>query len=229
MTSLALFFPARLAEHAGRRDAAQPAAGGVAGGSVAGGSGAGGSGAPDESPGIAPQGMRAGAAATAAGAVVGLFQAWDAPEPRPGAGLAGKLAAKVRSFFWFRANPRTRAYMEARFHEAHPHGVFCDVRATPGWRELAGPAAEVVLLYPDAIGQGFGPLERWCREHRSTARPPEVLNGRRRRMALDAKTRRALGLRRVLERIPLLELASIPVFVVGTPFLLVWDLLRGHR
>jgi hypothetical protein len=84
-----------------------------------------------------------------------------------------------------------------------------------------------VLLYPDATGLGFGPLER--RLLAGSATPPVVLNGRRRTFVLDAPRRRSLRLRRLLERAMLGEALALGLIAVVTVPLVLSDLVRGRR
>jgi hypothetical protein len=129
-----------------------------------------------------------------------------------------------RKAMWFKANPRSLAYMRALLAEHFPDATLLDVRAEPDWERALG-SGPVVLLYPDAIGIGFGAIER-----RLLGRVPvTVLNGRRRNFALDRATRRRLRLRRFLERTMLLEGVFGLGLLIATPFLLGFDLARGRR
>jgi hypothetical protein len=146
--------------------------------------------------------------------------------------LAEPLAAHVgggrfaRAIVW-KANPRPAAYMRARFAEAAPDGrvVEAGEALAPALRD----AGTVVLLYPDAIGLGWRPVERVVRRAAPTGAAIEVLNGRRRRFALDRRTARALTVRRVLEWTMLGELLAAPVVVGAAAALAAVDLLRGRR
>ena len=126
---------------------------------------------------------------------------------------------------WFKANPRDKDYMRARLAEHRPEASFVDATANPNWADALAGAGEVVLLYPDAIGIGFGAIERRLPGHARIT----VLNGRRRVFALDRPTRRRLMLRRFLERTMLLECVFGIGLLVATPFLLSVDLARGRR
>jgi len=108
-----------------------------------------------------------------------------------------------------KANPRPPAYMRTLFAERYPDG-----RLEGG--VPAGDADTIVLLYPDAIGLGFGAIERRLPRGARIV----VLNGRRREFPLDRRTRAALRKRRLLER---------TMLGVATPVLLAADLVRGRR
>jgi hypothetical protein len=127
-----------------------------------------------------------------------------------------------------KANPRSEEYMRALFAERWPEGEF--VNATePDWVQRLPEADNVVLLFPDAIGQGWAVVTRevWTRKKGWAA--VRVLNGRRREFVLSGSVRRQLALRRVLERSMALEALATLGFLIATPFLLAYDLLRGHR
>jgi hypothetical protein len=122
----------------------------------------------------------------------------------------------------FKANPRDEGYLRELFAQRYPDGR---IVALP--REAAG-ADRVVLLYADAIGLGWGPVERAVRRAAPDAEL-RVLNGRRRDFALDRATRRRLAVRRAAESSLAGEALMTVAFVAATPVLLAIDLLRGRR
>ena len=130
---------------------------------------------------------------------------------------------------WFKANPRDTAYMRQLFDERFPGAQFVDVDQYPNWRDPVTKADTVVLLYPDAIGLGFAPLERKIGQLRKRGAVVRVLNGRRRDFALDGATMLALRTRRMLERSMLAEILFVPVFLCLTPLLLLVDWAKGRR
>jgi hypothetical protein len=152
----------------------------------------------------------------------------------PWSGLEDALASRRhplllwRKAMWFKANPRPPAYMRARLEEHWPEAKIVAVAADARWAETLSGAERVVLLYPDAIGIGFGAIER-----RLLAVVPRgavtVLNGRRRIFPLDRPSRRGLLLRRVLERSMLVECAAGAVILVLTPILFCVDFAAGRR
>jgi hypothetical protein len=85
------------------------------------------------------------------------------------------------------------------------------------------------MVYPDAIGLGFGRLEREVVSCRRTWATIEALNGRRRQFRLNGGTRLSLRLRRAIEWSMLAEFLFLPVFFVLTPVLMAVDVLRGRR
>jgi hypothetical protein len=134
----------------------------------------------------------------------------------------GGLLRRYRAMVEYKANPRDEAYLRALFAERYPAGRIGHLADTAA-------AQRVVLLYPDAIGLGWSPVER---EVRATAPPGteiRVLNGRRRDFELDPRTRRQLAVRRVLEAGLVGEVIFSAAFLVATPILLAVDALRGRR
>jgi hypothetical protein len=123
-----------------------------------------------------------------------------------------------------KANPRSEAYMRDLFAEVAPEGRL--VAEGPDLAAEVAGAERVILLYPDAIGLGWGGVERALR---GAAPKTEVLNGRRRHFALDGRALRELRLRRVLERTMLGELV-MATLVLGLAVVL-WplDAVRGRR
>lgn len=80
----------------------------------------------------------------------------------------------------------------------------------------------ILLLYPDAIGVGWGRIERRLRR---LGLPMTVRNGRGREFELDGPTQRSLRIRRFLERIWGAELAFGAVFAASLPAVLLQDIL----
>lgn len=134
-----------------------------------------------------------------------------------------------RRAVWFKSNPRNASAMEQLFLETWPDGRFVDVSKTQAWRREAADCETVVLLYPDAIGLGFGAIERQVLRNRRRSHPARVLNGRKRDFLLTRSVRRGLRLRRMLERTMAGEALFALVFLVATPLMLSFDLVRGRR
>lgn len=134
-----------------------------------------------------------------------------------------------RRAVWFKSNPRSASAMKQLFHETWPGGHFVDVSKTKGWRREAVDCDIVVLLYPDAIGLGFGTIERQVLRNRARNSRARVLNGRKRDFLLTPSVRRGLRWRRMLERTMAGELLFALVFLAATPLMLSFDLVRGRR
>ena len=124
---------------------------------------------------------------------------------------------------WFKANPRTASYMQERLAELWPEARFIDTGAEANWDRAVDGAAQVVLLYPDAIR-----VERVVRARANRA-VLQVVNGRRRVFLLDDATMRSLRLRRFFEETMVLEAIMGLALLVATPVLLAIDLVRGRR
>lgn len=140
----------------------------------------------------------------------------------------GSLKVKWRKLLFLKSNPRDLGYMQRLFEEHHPGATLIDATKVAKWSVSLEGADRVVLLYPDPIGLGFGPVES---EVRSTAPKAtiEVLNGRRRNFALDAEASSALRWRRFLSYTMLPEFAMTAAFLLWTPVLLAVDVIRGKR
>jgi hypothetical protein len=143
-------------------------------------------------------------------------------DPWPVRGGGAGVLRRYRTMVEFKANPRDEAYLRALFAEHYPEGRL----GGPG--DVAG-AERVVLLYPDAIGVGWGPVERRIRKRAPRRTEVRVLNGRRRDFELDGRTRRQLRLRRILEKSLAGEALATVLFLVVTGPLLATDLVRGRR
>ncbi len=157
--------------------------------------------------------------------VVGVFHnPWQSEyDPRR------SLAELYRRAVWLKANPRNEDYMRALFAERYPRGHFVNADAGGDWRREVRAADTVVLLYPDATGLHFSPLERAVFREKKTWATVRVLSGRRRDFVLSGQARRRLRLRRFLERAMLGEALAVVAFAAATPFFVAGDLLRGRR
>ena len=160
---------------------------------------------------------------------VGLYcDTWGDGETGPLARSRNPLHLYRRAV-WFKSNPRSASAMEHLFRETWPNGRFVNVSKTKGWRREAADCETIVLLYPDAIGLGFGAIERQVLRNHARNGRARVLNGRKRDFLLTPTVRRGLRLRRMLERTMAGELLFGLVFLVATPLMLSFDLVRGRR
>ncbi|NKD45783.1 hypothetical protein HEQ62_09545 [Haematospirillum jordaniae] len=155
-----------------------------------------------------------------------------------------QFIASNRDFF---ANVRTVGYqvglLEDALRLASPSGVTirvdealaqdaaCEKLASFGQVEVraagdllsANEAADsVLLIYPDALGLGWAPLES-----RLPRGPVYAVNGRRRIFPLNACTRRKLRWRRLLASTRATELLATIAIVPLAAGLAAWDALRG--
>lgn len=127
---------------------------------------------------------------------------------------------------WYKANPRSSDYMKALFAECYPGATFLDVAASAISAPTIARASKIVLLYPDSIGLGYFVIERDVARHAPYS-AIEVLNGRRRQFPFDEKSRWALRCRRFLEWTMLIEGLAGVLLLVTTPFLVLFDVVRG--
>jgi len=155
-----------------------------------------------------------------------------------------QFIASNRDFF---ANVRTVGYqvglIEDALRLASPSGVTirvdealaqdaaCEQLASFGQVEVraagnllcANEAADsVLLIYPDALGLGWAPLES-----RLPSGPVYAVNGRRHIFPLNARTRRKLRWRRLLASTRATELLATIAIVPLAAGLAAWDVLRG--
>jgi hypothetical protein len=123
---------------------------------------------------------------------------------------------------------RDREYMEALFRSHFPHGQIIEVEAGRVPTAVMNDVDNIVLLFPDPIGIDF----RWI-EHEIASRAPSksvfALNGRRRFFRLDSAMRRRLAFRRFLAAVRIPEMSFLLIFVIATPFLTLFDFMRGRR
>jgi hypothetical protein len=138
------------------------------------------------------------------------------------------LLELYRKAVWNKANPRREEYMMRVFDARWPEGDYVNVDHDPQWRRRVPSAERVVLLYPDAIGLGFRPIESQILKMKPMS-SVYVLNGRKREFRFTPSTRYALYGRRVLERGMVGEAVAVVLFLIATPVLWVIDRIRRHR
>lgn len=155
-----------------------------------------------------------------------------------------QFIASNRDFF---ANPRSLAYQAGliedlldstkpaqtaialdRNFEGDPARAMLDslgsvcVRAPADLISRDDKADAIVVVYPDALGLGWGPLE-----DRLPGTTAYLLNGRRRIRPFGAAARRRLRLHRLLATTRIPELAASLAVVPIAASLAAWDALRG--
>jgi hypothetical protein len=90
-------------------------------------------------------------------------------------------------------------------------------------------ATSVVLLWPDATGYGWRPIERRVFALKRRGARVFVLSGRRRYFELTPVTLTAFRARRVLERLWLGEMMLTAALFLAAPVLIAWDFAQGRR
>lgn len=160
---------------------------------------------------------------------VGLFRDQESRElARYMAGVRNPFEL-YRKTLWYKARPRSRAYMSELFRQCYPDGDLVCLEESPDWRSAVAEADLIVLLYADAIGLGFADVEGELAGHLLPWAAVRVLNGRRRDFVLNRGTLWALRARRLLERTMLGEAVFLLAFVCVTPLMLVSDLIGRRR
>ena len=145
-------------------------------------------------------------------------------QPVPGEGLLSKFDRIAR----YKRNARSREYMRQVAMSMLPHARVVEVGAAMSAATVA-PASHIVLLWPDAIGHGWAPLERQVFRFKRDDASVYALTGRRRAFRLTRATLWGLRLRRLAERLWLGEAAMALGLLLSAPFLVMWDFARGHR
>jgi hypothetical protein len=130
---------------------------------------------------------------------------------------------------WYKANPRSEDYMKALFHQAYPDAEYVNADTSSDLAGLVRRAMSIVLLYPDSTGLGFNRIEAIVSRNAGKEIPVQVLNGRCRKFIWDRRAKQDLMLRRFIERFMLGEIAITVFFLIATPFLLLFDLIRGKK
>lgn len=161
--------------------------------------------------------------------VVGLYLPKLDAEIAPYEGRYEGLVAKYRRLIWYTADPRPEPYMRELFSRHHADGVFVNVNADPAWQQAAAGADTVVLLYPDAIGLGYGPLEREIAGLKKDWAAVRVLSGKRQQFLLTRAALLGLRMRRLFSRLLVGEMLFTVVFLVVTPLFLLVDWIGGRK
>ncbi len=118
-----------------------------------------------------------------------------------------------------RSNPRSKEYMLDLLREKFPDAEIVDINQTrsPG---------KIILLYPDAMGLGWGKIENRLKIQTQNI---TVLNGRKRVFEFTSSVRRMLLLRRFLEMTFLPELLLTPFVLFYGAFVATKDKFRGSK
>ena len=112
-----------------------------------------------------------------------------------------------------RSNSRSKEYMLTLLREKFPGAELIDL-------EQPRPPGRIVLLYPDAIGLGWGKIEKRVKiqtQHLT------VLNGRKRVFDLIPSVHRKLLLHRFLEITFLPEILLMPFILLYGTFMAIKD------
>jgi hypothetical protein len=121
----------------------------------------------------------------------------------------------------YKSNPRSEKMMRALFKQRFPEGKVVRIG-----EDIDEGVDEIVLLFPDAIGLGWGRLERDIKKKFKQSIEYSCLNGRGRYFSLSFSRSISLRWRRALEKSMFTEFLSVFLFVMITPFLFIIDLFR---
>ncbi len=128
------------------------------------------------------------------------------------------LPIKLYSVICQRSNPRTQEYMLALLREKFPAAELI----SEGDSYQMG---RIILLYPDAIGLGWGKLEK---KYIKKFKEVNVLNGRKQCFPLTSMVRNKLLFRRMLEITFLPEFIFAPCLLVTGSILAIKDKIVGR-
>lgn len=149
----------------------------------------------------------------------------DATTPQPSAESTLEKLSRVARY---RRNPRSADYMRHMVASMLPNARLIELNQD-GTPERIGDARHVVLLWPDAIGYGWRPIERAIFRQKAPGVTVYALTGRRRVFTLTPGTLFGLRLRRLVERLWIGEALLAAGLLISAPFLVLWDFARGHR
>jgi hypothetical protein len=157
-------------------------------------------------------------------AIMAFPDAADLSREHTHPGVLNKLARVAR----YRRNPRSREYMRHLAANLLPHATVME-RNDAMLGDAVARAPHIVLLWPDAIGYGWMPIEHDVFRLKRRDADVYAVSGRRRTFKLTAATLFGVRLRRFAERFWLGEAVMAAGLLVSAPFLVMWDFARGHR
>lgn len=149
---------------------------------------------------------------------------WLTDPPSSSLGVQRSLKHPIQMYkdvVRYKSNPRSSEIMKAMFKEHFPTGKLVN-----SCLMSINPADEIILLFPDAIGLNWGETERKINQQVQPNTLISCLNGRGRYFVLTRRTQFSLRLRRLLEKTLITEFLSSIAFVILTPILLSYDLIR---
>src|SRR5262249_32740128 len=147
--------------------------------------------------------------------------------------VSGSGVLKLARYLESRRNPRDREYMEqlakrlVRSFDSS-HVLLVEDAGSLGrlnWEKIN----EMVILWADANGAGWASIERAVFKQRGCSTRVYVLNGRGRLFELNKVDWTAFKWRRLLEKTLVVEFGLMLGILLITPWLTLWDFLRGRR
>ena len=149
------------------------------------------------------------------------------PDRAPSTAPTGVLA-RLRAAARYRRNPRSADYMRQLLASEYPDAELAEITAAVPVERIAA-ARRIVLLWADAIGFGWAPIERSVFKTRARGASVIALTGRRRRIELTPGALVAFRARRLAEHLWLGEIAIVAAMLCSAPLLVAWDAARGRR
>lgn len=127
----------------------------------------------------------------------------------------------------FRRNPRELCYLRSLLARAIPMDVELKEAEDLSIKDVKH-VEDIILLWPDGNGYGWFGLERKIFSWKKRGAAVTVLNGRGRYFCLSRAVWGGYLVRRFLERFWIGEIAFSLIFLLVSPFLVIWDLARGR-
>ncbi len=158
--------------------------------------------------------------------IVIYYEPWNRGNIIP-TNFFSKIICRYLKAMHSKANPRNESYMRELALEHYHDAMFLNYSIENNCSKLKS-ASKIVLLYPDATGIGFNKIEKEVFSIVNNSSKVCVLNGRRRKFKLGKKERYMLLVRRILEKTMFFEFVFIIVFLIVTPFFLIFDWIRGR-
>jgi hypothetical protein len=161
------------------------------------------------------------------GKVYPSLERWS--RKRPDSAIA-RVILKLANHVQFGRTVRSKEYMVDVAHEFFPEfrvGAMLTVGEDgvlprSAWQGIS----QVVLLWPDANGMGWGTIERDVLRQVPAGVRIIAVNGRRRTFTLNRRLLAGLRWKRFLEKSLALEIAFTTAFIFITPALMLSDFVR---
>jgi hypothetical protein len=129
-----------------------------------------------------------------------------------------------------RRNPKDLEYMKYVLRSAYENAEIVQIGQCDDLRRIPLESQEeIVLLWPDGNGYGWNRVERYIFRHKNPQSKITVVNGRRRIYIFNKSRRFVFLILRFLEKFFVIEFVFMLFFILITPFLLLFDLLRGGK
>jgi len=143
-------------------------------------------------------------------------------------GVGKAIVRKLESHVSYRRNARSWQYMESLARENDSAFDSAKVYSGENLSTLDWKALDrVILLWPDASGMGWSPVEREVFRRMDPNTTLMVFNGRRRSFSLTKKQWTTWRFRRFVDKWFIGDTAALAFLLITTPFLVLADKIRG--